>query len=48
MSSLDIREVVRWRGEVTMAPSRCPGKQYYLENETRWMKVERQGVDLKR
>lgn len=47
VSSMDLREVRR-RGEATMAPSRCPGRQYDLENEKRWIKVERQEVDVKR
>ena len=47
VSSMDLREVRR-RGEATMAPSRCPGRQYDLENEKRWIKVERQKVDVKR
>ena len=32
MSSMDLRELKR-RGEATMAPSRCPCRQYDLENE---------------
>ena len=31
-----------------MAPSLCPGRQYDFENEKRWIKVERQVVDVKR
>ena len=39
---------MRREGEATMAPSRCPGRQYDLENEKRWMNVERQEVDANR
>ena len=35
VSSIDLREVVRRKGEATIAPSRCPGRQYDLENEKR-------------
>ena len=40
--------MVRRSGEATIAPSRCPGRQYDLENEKRWIKVERQEVVVKR
>ena len=48
VSSMDLRVVVRRLGDATMAPSLCPGRQYDLENEKRWIKVERQVVDVKR
>jgi hypothetical protein len=31
-----------------MAPNRCPGRQYDLENEKKWIKVDRQEVEVKR
>ena len=43
----DLREL-RKEGEATTAPSLWPGRQYDLENEKRWIKVECQEVDAKR